>query len=98
MYLPVVLRGPDSMGKVLVILKVLPEGVDVDIDSISEKIKTIGVGSFNDIQVEPVAFGLVALKPSFVVEDAGGVSEELESRISEIDGVRSAEVIDATLV
>lgn len=92
------LRGHDNMGRVLVTLKVLPEGVDTNLDGITGELEKLGVGKFNNLVKEPIAFGLVALKASYVVDDMGGVSEELEKKICKIEGVRSAEVIDATLV
>lgn len=86
------------MGSVLVILKVLPDGVESDVDDISKKLESLGVGRFNSIEKEPIAFGLVALKPSYVVEDEGGITEVLEEKITEIDGVKAAEVVEVTLV
>lgn len=86
------------MGNVLVTFKVMPEGPDSNLENISRDLENITVGRFNSIEKEPIAFGLVALKPSYIVEDAGGVSDLLEGKIIEIKGVRTAEVIDATLV
>jgi translation elongation factor aEF-1 beta len=87
-----------EMGMVLVTLKVLPDGVESNLDEITNELKNLGVGKFNSIEKEPIAFGLVALKPSYVVEDSGGVSDMLEEKASEISGVKAAEVVDATLV
>jgi len=86
------------MGNVLVTLKVLPDGVESNLDEITESLKNIGIGKFNSVEKEPIAFGLVALKPSYVVKDSGGVSDLLEEKVSEIAGVKAAEVVDATLV
>ncbi len=86
------------MGMVLVTLKVLPDGVESNLDEITEELKNLGVGKFNSIEKEPIAFGLVALKPSYVVEDSGGVSDLLEEKVREVSGVKAAEVVDATLV
>ncbi|MFV2040957.1 MAG: elongation factor 1-beta [Candidatus Hydrothermarchaeales archaeon] len=86
------------MGMVLVTLKVLPDGVESNLDEITNELKNLGVGKFNSIEKEPIAFGLVALKPSYVVEDSGGVSDLLEEKAREVSGVKAAEVVDATLV
>ncbi|GBE57017.1 MAG TPA: elongation factor 1-beta [Euryarchaeota archaeon] len=86
------------MGRVLVTLKILPDGVESNLDELTEKLKNLDVGKFNSIEKEPIAFGLVALKPSYVVEDSGGVSDLLEEKAREIAGVKAAEVVDATLV
>jgi translation elongation factor aEF-1 beta len=87
-----------KMGDVLVILKVMPEGLESDIEEISKDLENIGIGKFNSLEKEPIAFGLMALKPSYVVEDTGGVSDLLEEKIKEIRGVKTAEVISASLV
>ncbi len=86
------------MGNVLVTLKVMPDGLESNLDEITQKLKNLDFGKFNSIEKEPIAFGLVALKPSYVVEDTGGVSDMLEEKIGEISGVKTAEVVDATLV
>ena len=86
------------MGSVLVTLKVMPDGLESNLDDISEALKNLGIGKFNSIEKEPIAFGLMALKPSYVVEDVGGVSDMLEEKVREITGVKTAEVVDATLV
>ncbi len=86
------------MGAVLVTLKVMPEGPESDLESISDELKGLGIGRFNSLEKEPIAFGLVALKAAYVVDDAGGVADSLEERIRGINGVRDAEVVDATLV
>ncbi len=86
------------MGSVLLTLRVMPEGLDVDLDEVATSLKNIGVGRFNSIEREAIAFGLVALKPSYVVNDEGGVSDMLEEKIRRINGVRTAEVVQATLV
>jgi translation elongation factor aEF-1 beta len=86
------------MGKVLVTLKVMPEGLDSNLDEIARGLKEINIGKFNSMEKVPIAFGLVALKPSYVVEDVGGVSDRLEEKIKGIEGVKTAEVVDATLV
>jgi translation elongation factor aEF-1 beta len=86
------------MGNVLVTLKVMPDGLESNLDDIAESLKNLGIGKFNSIEKEPIAFGLMALKPSYVVEDTGGVSDLLEEKINSISGVKTAEVVDATLV
>ncbi len=86
------------MGNVLVVFKVLPEGLESNLDGISAALKKTGIGRFNSLEKEPIAFGLFALKPSYVIGDEGGVLETLEEKIKGISGVRSAEVVDISLV
>ncbi len=86
------------MGEVIVTFKVLPESVDADLEVIAEKLKDLSNGRFNSIEKEPIAFGLIALKPSYVVSDRGGVVDDLEAEIVGIIGVKSSEVVDLSLV
>lgn len=84
------------MGEVLVTFKVMPSEPGADLSAIENAVKDIKIARINKIEREPVAFGIVALKPSFVVEDAEGGAEEIEGRIKKIPGVGSAEVVDVT--
>lgn len=84
------------MGEVLVTFKVMPSEPSVDLSAIEKAVRKIKVARINKIEKEPIAFGLVALKPSFVVEDAEGGAEKLEGLIKKIPNVGSAEVIEVT--
>ena len=43
---------------------------------------------------EPIAFGLIALKLQFVMDESIGSTEKLEQKLAGIEGVSSAEVVD----
>jgi len=80
------------MGEVAVVLRVMPEGADVDLDRIEREVRACV--DARKLEREPIAFGLTALRVLTVVPDAAGGTDEVERRISDIDGVRSVEVID----
>ena len=83
-----------SMGEVIATFKVMPTGVDVDLDKLEEYVKeTIKADRINR---EPVAFGLVALNVVKIVPDAGGVMDEIEEKIRAIKGVGNVEVTGVT--
>ncbi len=84
------------MGNVALILRVMPESPDVDLDLLAEKIKE-KVPGLQDIQEEPIGFGLKALKIAVVVGDDAGKSDIVESDINAIEGVERAEIIELTL-
>jgi len=86
------------MGTVMVTFKVMPESLEVDINSLAKEISGIKEWRVNKVEKKPIAFGLFALMPSFVIDDAGGIVEKIEERIKGIKGVKSAEVTDVTLV
>jgi len=81
------------MAEVLVTLKVMPADAGLNTDELIEKIKGLDVGKLHGVEKEPIAFGLVALKPTFVTEDAEGVMDKIEDAIRELEGVGEVEVL-----
>lgn len=77
--------------------KIMPEGVDINLEELKEKIKeTINnfeSGVFNESKEEPIAFGLKSLIVTFALSEEKEV-EEVEKSINEIEGVSSVELID----
>lgn len=75
----------------------MPEDTDTDLKLIrskAEKIsKDFGAELLDKDQIEPVAFGLKALKLMFLLDESKG-SEELSDKLASIEGVSSAEVVD----
>lgn len=93
------LRGPEggkSMAEVLVTIKIMPENPDVDMGALSGRIGEVDGGKLNNVEREPIAFGLVALIASYVVEDKEGGTDDLENALKEIDDVGNAEVVRVT--
>jgi elongation factor 1-beta len=92
-------RGPKrrkTMAEVLVTIKIMPASPDVDMDALSSRIGEVDGGRLNNVEREPIAFGLVALNASYVVEDTRGGTDNLENALREIDEVNSAEVVEVT--
>ncbi len=84
------------MAEVLVLFRVMPEDVETDLDDVVERMKGIKFGKFQGAEREPIAFGLVALKPTFVVPDEAGATDKLEEAVKKIEGVGEVEVIAAS--
>ena len=80
------------MGKIGVVLKLMPESPETDLESIKEAAKE--KVDVNDMDVQDVAFGLKAVMISTVVQDDQGGTDEVEESLSEIEGVQSVEVED----
>jgi elongation factor 1-beta len=85
------------MGSVALILRVMPESPDIDLEKLKTQIKARIMG-LQDIQEEPIGFGLKALKIAVVVSDAGGESDTVEANITAIRGVERAEIVELTLL
>ncbi len=82
------------MAKVLVTMKVMPADEISSIEIIEQEIrKKINP---DRIEREPIAFGLVALKVSKLIEDASGELDNMESKIREITSVGGVEVVEIT--
>ncbi|MCX6693862.1 MAG: elongation factor 1-beta [Methanomicrobiales archaeon] len=83
------------MGKVALILRVMPKSPDIDLakvkQAIQERVKV------EDIREEPIGFGLKALKLAVIVEDEAGAAERVEVSLQDIIGVERVETIEATL-
>jgi len=85
------------MAKMFVTFKVMPESPDTDLKDLRNKIHAV-VSDFGgelldrDI-IEPVAFGLKALKLMVYIDEAKG-SEDLSNIIGNVENVSSVDVID----
>jgi len=88
------------MGKVIITLRIMPEDLDVDIDSILDKVKEeiskIG-GNYLQHYTKPLAFGINAIEVKFTYPDKEFKEEEFIERVSSIKGVSSVEIINVTL-
>ena len=82
------------MAEVIATFKVMPTGVDVDLDKLEAEVKE--VIKADRIKREPIAFGLVALNVIKIMPDAGGVVDEIEEKLKGMEGVGSVEVTEVT--
>ncbi|NPA74991.1 MAG: elongation factor 1-beta [Euryarchaeota archaeon] len=88
------------MGDVLITYKIMPDGVDVDLERIKSDVekKLEGIAQINDFNEEPVAFGLKALIVRVIVKDEGGISDKIEEILQGIDNVQGVVVNEVTLI
>jgi elongation factor 1-beta len=88
------------MGKVMAVIKVMPDGVDRDVNAIMDGLKDAlpKGGEIKGMQVKPIAFGLQAILVAVVVDDTEGGTEPVEAAFSKVPGVESVTVDSVDLV
>jgi elongation factor 1-beta len=82
------------MARVIMTLRVMPEDIDVDLDDLLERIKS-AIPEGTDLratEIQPIAFGLQALRINFAREESMGGTDDIEQAISSLDGVAQVEV------
>lgn len=87
-----------TMGSVVMTVRLMPEGPDTDLHSLETEAKNLirQASSSHDIRVkeEPIAFGLIALDFTFIVDEDKGSPDDLEKALGELQGVSSVSVTD----
>ncbi len=77
-------------GSVMVTFKIMPEGVETDMEALQEKVKEKVNPSKS--QIIPIAFGLKSLVIVKVIPEKDGEMERVEKQIRSISGVKEVEV------
>jgi elongation factor 1-beta len=88
------------MGKVMAVIKVMPDSVDRDVNTIMDGLKdALPKGAeLKGMQVKPIAFGLKAIVVAIVVSDTEGGTEPVEAAFAKVPGVESVTVDSVDLI
>lgn len=79
----------ENMGQVAVVIKIMPE----DMSKFEQLKKDAALLNPYKMSEQPVAFGIVALMLTFVVEDGAGGADLLEEKASKIPNASNVEVV-----
>ena len=77
------------MANVIATIKIMPEDIDVDLEALSKKVSELGGTS---ISTQPIAFGLKAIICNFTVPDGEGGTQDVEDKLSALEGVSEVQV------
>ena len=88
------------MGKVAVLFRLMPRGVETDL-RVVQRVLTgalpAGV-TVRGSQIRDIAFGLKSLLVSVVMDDTGGVLESTEHALAKLPEIESVEVMEEGLL
>ena len=86
------------MGTAVVTLTIMPGSPESDLEKIKDEVTKLVKEFAGDrdtkVGLEPVAFGLKAIKYIFVMDEDLGSPDVLAEKVQEIEDVQSAEVSD----
>jgi elongation factor 1-beta len=84
------------MGTALITLKLMPKSPNEDLEKIKEEAKKIIEdlkGTKTRFEEEPVAFGLVAVKAFFDLDESIEL-EPIENKLNDLENINSVQVVD----
>ena len=86
------------MAKAVITVRIMPESPEADLTRIEQEAKEIIAGFAGEgetkTSIEPVAFGLNSIIILFVMDESKGGPDPIAEKITRIEGVNSAEIID----
>lgn len=85
------------MGKAIVTYKIMPKDAEVDMEKVQSDVLAIlskHTQGETRQELEPLAFGLKALKLTFVIDEDEGDLDALEEEVSALETVGGVDVVD----
>lgn len=91
------------MGTVAIKYRVMPEGPEVDLDALEERVRatvTEAGAELHSIDIKPFAFGLNSMETTVMMPDkvGGGIADKVEEALTNVEGVQSVELLQMGLI
>ena len=88
------------MGKVAAVYNLMPQDTDVSMEDVAKRIPEVMPKGVRIVRLEtkPFAFGLKILEAGFLMEDAAGITDDLEASLQKIEGVQTVEPVSVSLI
>ena len=80
------------MGDVIAVFRIMPDAPD-SFEKVKQQVEALKPAKLEE---EPVAFGLMALKVTFIIPDEGGKMDELENKLNAINSTQSVETLQVS--
>lgn len=82
----------------MLVVKIMPDSTDVDLVSLEGRVRDVILEIYGEVgeirkEEEPIGFGLIALKFTFIMDETIG-SDAIEAALAEVDGIGNAQVVD----
>ena len=86
------------MANAVITVRIMPDSPEIDLEKVGQEAKKAiaefaGEGETKS-SIQPVAFGIKALNIIFVMDEAKGSPDPLAEKVTQIEGVNSAEITD----
>ena len=86
------------MANAIITVRIMPDSPEVDLEKVLVDAKKVIAGFAGEGEtrssIQPVAFGIKALNIIFVMDEKKGSPDPVAEKITEIEGVNSAEITD----
>jgi elongation factor 1-beta len=84
------------MGDVAATIKIMPVGVDVDLEALKDRLVAVlpEGAAYGTHEEQPIAFGLKAIVMVVIVGDLEGGTDSVEEAFAAVEGVESVQVTE----